>query len=73
MSPKKCKLFGLSGLELQTTYNSLLELKRNITYEESNEDADSKGLAPESFRQQVDAILSLLGSKLEGPQVWLKL
>ena len=60
MSSKKRKLSGPSGLELQLAYNSLLKLKKSIVYEESEE---------EGFEQQVDTMLSLLGSKVEGPQV----
>jgi hypothetical protein len=69
MSSKKRKLSGLSGLELQVAYNSLLKLKKTIVYEESEEEKDPSGSAPEGFEQQVDTMLSLLGSKLEGPQV----
>lgn len=69
MSPKRRKLSGLSGLELQLAYNSLLKLKSTIVYEESEEEADPNELASEGFEQQVDTMLSLLGSKLEGPQV----
>ena len=68
MSPKKRKLSGLSGLELQVAYSSLLKLKKTIVYEVSEEE-DPNGPAPEGFEQQVDTMLSLLGSKLEGPQV----
>jgi len=68
-SSKRCKLSGLSGLELQLTYNSLLKLKETIVYEESEEEEDPNGPAPEPFEQQVDTMLYLLGSKLEGPQV----
>jgi hypothetical protein len=65
MSSKKRKLSGLSGLELQLAYNSLLKLKKSIAYEESKEEE----CPPGGFGQQVDMMLSLLGSKLEGPQV----
>ena len=65
----KCKL---SSLELQHAYNSLLKLKRTIVYEES-EESDTNVPAPEGFEQQVDMMLSQLGSKLKGPQVWFKL
>ena len=64
MSSKKRKLSGLSGLELQLAYNSLLKLKKSIVYEEAEEEGP-----PEGFEQQVDTMLSLLGSKLEGPRV----
>ncbi|KAI9509432.1 hypothetical protein F5148DRAFT_1187990 [Russula earlei] len=64
MSSKKRKLSGLTGLELQLAYNSLLKLKKSIVYEESDEEEGPS----EDFDQQVDAMLSLLGSKLEGPQ-----
>jgi hypothetical protein len=56
-------------MELQLAYNSLLKLKKSIVYEESEEEEDP----PEGFEQQVDTMLSLLGSKLEGPQVQPKL
>lgn len=59
------KLSGLSGLELQLAYNSLLKLKKSIVYEESKEEQGSL----EHFGRQVDMMLSVLGSKLEGPQV----
>ena len=62
MSSKKRKLTGFSGLELQLAYNSLLKLKKSIVYEEEE-------CPPEGFEQQVDTMLSLLESKLEGPQV----
>ena len=65
MSSKKRKLSGLSRLEVQLAYNSLLKLKKSIAYEEPEEEEGP----PESFEQQVDTMLSLLGSKLEGPQV----
>lgn len=64
---KKRKLSGLSGLELQLAFNSLLKLKRTIMYEESEGDLNEP--AEESFEQQIDTMLSLMGSKLEGPQV----
>ena len=68
---KKRQLSGLSGLELQLAYNSLLKLKKTIIYEESEEDSevDPNESVSESFDQQVDTMLSLLGSKLEEPQV----
>ena len=46
-------------------------MKKTIIYEESEEDSevDLNEPAPESFEQQVDMMLSLLGTKLEGPQV----
>ena len=65
MSSKNRKLTGFSGLELQLAYNSLLKLKKSIVYEESEEEE----CPPEGFEQQVDTMLSLLESKLEGPQV----
>jgi hypothetical protein len=61
MSSKKRKLTGLSGLELQLAYNSL-KLKKTIVYEESEEEEGPL----EGFEEQVDTMLSLLGSKLEG-------
>ena len=59
------KLSGLSGLELQLAYNSLLKLKKSIDYEESEEEEGPL----EDSGQQVDAMLSFLGSELEGLQV----
>jgi len=55
-------------LELQLAYNSLLKLKKSIVYEESEQETDPNEPAPEGFEDQVDSMLSLLGSKLEGPQ-----
>jgi hypothetical protein len=70
MSPKKCNLSGLSGSELQLAYNHLLILKRTIE-EESKDDkeADPNEPAPDGFKQHIDTMLTLLWSKLEGPQV----
>jgi hypothetical protein len=59
---------GLSGSELQLAYNTLLEVKRTLVYEES-EGADPNEPAPGDFEQELDTLLSLLGSRLEGPQV----
>ena len=61
---KKRNLSGLSSLELQLAYNSLLKLKNTFLYEESN-DADLDEISPESFEQQIERILSLMKSKLE--------
>jgi hypothetical protein len=47
---KKRKLSGLSGLELQLVYNSLLKLKKSIVYEEPEEEEGPL----EGFEQQVD-------------------
>ena len=58
-------LSGLSGLDLQHAYGSLLKVKKTIVYEESEEDSE--------VDQQVDTVLSLLRSKPEEPQVWLEL
>ena len=55
------KLSGLSGLDLQHAYGSLLKVKITIVYEESEEDSE--------VDQQVDTVLSLLRSKPEEPQV----
>ncbi|KIJ06849.1 hypothetical protein PAXINDRAFT_19947 [Paxillus involutus ATCC 200175] len=68
MLSKKRKLSGLTGMELRVAYNSLLKLKKAIVYEESEEEEDPDAPSPESFEEQVDTMLSLLGSKLEGPQ-----
>ena len=69
MSSKKRKLSGLTGLELRLAYQSLLKLKKSIVYEESEESEESEEDPPESFEEQLDRMLSLLGSRLEGPQV----
>ena len=68
---KQRKLSGLGILELQLAYRSFLKLKKAIVYEKSEDDLeiDSNESAPENFEQEVDTMLSLLGSKLEGPQV----
>lgn len=72
---KKRKLSGLSGLRLRAAYNSLLQLKESIVVEKFKEDSkrDPNEPALEGFVQQVDTMLALLGSKLEGPQVCLEL
>ena len=65
MSP----ISSLSGSELQFVYDFLLRLKRTIVNGESKVVADRDEPVPECSEQQVDTILSLLGSKMEGPQV----
>ena len=72
LRPKKCKLSGLTGLELQMAFKALLKLKSMITYKESEEvvDLNKPACGPEIFKQQVDMMISMLGEKLEGPQVW---
>ena len=59
MSSKKRKISGLSGLELQLAYNSLLKLKKSIVYQASEEEEGPL----ESFEEQVDTMLSLLGTR----------
>ena len=60
---KKPKLAGIGGVELQLAYNSLLKLKKSFMYDETEEESevDPNELAPESFEQHVDKMLSLLG------------
>jgi hypothetical protein len=58
----------MSSKELQLAYKSLLKLKKSIVYDETEESEEEEGLS-EYFEQQVDKMLSLLGSKLEGPRV----
>jgi hypothetical protein len=70
---KKRKLSGLTGMELQLAYTSLLKLKSALVYEESEETEDPDEPAPETFERQVDTMIALLGSRLEGPEVWLTL
>lgn len=69
MSHVTRKLFGLSGLEFQVAYNALLRLKEGFFYDESESKADPNEPTPEGFEQQVDTMLSMMGSKLQGPQV----
>lgn len=68
---KKRKLSGLSGLELQMAYNALCRLKSSFVLvdEESESEAVPNEPAPEGFEEQVDTMLSMMGSKLHGPQV----
>ncbi|KAH8994628.1 hypothetical protein EDB92DRAFT_1850465 [Lactarius akahatsu] len=79
MLPKFC---GLSGMELQLAFNSLLRLKRAIEYglesEPPSGDSNSDVASLDGLEQQIDTTLSLLGSKLElqveGSQdIWTKL
>ncbi|KAH9042966.1 eukaryotic translation initiation factor eIF2A-domain-containing protein [Lactarius deliciosus] len=65
---------GPSGMELQLAFNSLLRLKRAIEYEglesephaePASGDSNSDVASPDGLKQQIDTILSLLGSKLE--------
>ncbi|KAG2072105.1 hypothetical protein BDR04DRAFT_1117313 [Suillus decipiens] len=64
MPPKKRKLSCLSGFELRQAYNSLIKLKQTAVYEASEEkDPDEEG-----FEEQIDTLISLLESKLEGPK-----
>ena len=68
---KKRKLSGPSGLELQMAYDALRKLRASFVLvdEESESDADASEPAPEGFEEQVDTMLSLMGLKLQGPQV----
>jgi hypothetical protein len=66
MSSKKRKLSGLTGLELQLAYDSILKLKKTIVNEGEEEEDEP---AAESLGQQVNMMLRVLGSRLEGPQV----
>lgn len=66
MPPKKRKLSSLSGFELRQAYNSLVKLKQFVVYEAPEEE---EGLDEEGFEEQIDMVISLLGSKLEGPKV----
>jgi hypothetical protein len=58
---------ALSGVELQLAYNSLVKLKKTLAYEESEEEADEP--AEGDFERQIDMMLTLFESRLEGPQV----
>lgn len=70
MSSKKRKLSRLSGLELQMAYNALLKLRASFVLdEESESEVDPNEPVPEGFDEQVDTMLSMMGSKLQGPQV----
>ena len=57
---------------MQVAYKSLLQLKQSLIYVSCEEEADPNEPLPETFEEQVDAMLSLLQSKLEGPQVCVK-
>lgn len=62
MPPKKCKLSGLSRFELRQAYNSLIKLKQTAVHETSDEEDPGE----EGFEEQIDTMISLLESKLEG-------
>lgn len=68
---KKRKLSGLSGLELRMAYDALRKLRAGFVLvdEESEPEADKNEPTPEGFEEQVDTMLSMMGSKLHGPQV----
>ncbi|KAG2033309.1 hypothetical protein BDR03DRAFT_697040 [Suillus americanus] len=70
MPPKKRKLSGLSGLELQFAHEGLVKLQKSLVYEEAEEEEGEEegGRAPENFREQLKNMVSLLGSKVEGPR-----
>ncbi|PPQ98006.1 hypothetical protein CVT26_003068 [Gymnopilus dilepis] len=67
---KKRKLSGLSGLELRMAYEALRRLKSSFVSadEESDSEADPDAPALEGFEDQVDAMLTMMGSRLGGPQ-----
>jgi hypothetical protein len=65
MPPEKCKLSSLSRFELRQAYNSLIKLKQTAVHEAfKEEDPDEEG-----FEEQIDTMISLLESKLEGSKV----
>ena len=68
---KKRKFSGLSGLELRMAYDALRKLRASFALvdEESESEADTSELTPEGFEEQVDTMLSVMGSKLQEPQV----
>jgi hypothetical protein len=69
---KKCKLSGLSGEEFQQAHDCLVRLKDIVAREEFEEGEDREGrreAAHETAELQVDIILSLFKSKLDGTQV----
>jgi len=66
MSSKEPKLSSLSGLEKQL-YGSFLRLKESISI--VCEESEEKQGPLDGYEQQVDLMISLLGSKLEGRQV----
>ena len=68
MANKKRKLSGLSGSELLIAYNSLLKLKNTLTYTESEEETPSENPL-EDFDEQVDSMIEMLKSRVEGPNV----
>lgn len=65
-SSEEHELSGLSESELQHVYNCSLKLKKSVVYQKSEEHPNRP--APEDFEQQLNRLLSLLRSKLEGPE-----
>lgn len=62
MPPKKRKPSSLNMFELRQAYNSLIKLRHTAVHEASEEgDPDEEG-----FEEQIDTMISLLESKLEG-------
>jgi hypothetical protein len=72
MVNKKRKLSGLSGSELLIAYNSLLKLKDTLAYTEFEEEeipANTNETLLEGFDEQVDSMIEMLKSRLEGLNV----
>jgi hypothetical protein len=68
---KKRKHSGLTGLELLQALKALDTLKKTKIDEgfEDTEEEDTNDSAPEDIVEQIDRLLAVLGSKLEGPHV----
>jgi hypothetical protein len=67
---KKRKLSGLSSLELQMAFNSLYKLKQCFIYEDISEEETALNKPPvPDLEEEIDKMLFLLGSRLDGPRV----
>ena len=67
---KKRKLSGLNDTELSLAYDALTKLRASFQYEfvdEQVEDAESVNV--DRLEEQLDGLLSLMKSRLEGPKV----
>ena len=65
--PKKHKMSGLSGLELELVYQSLKSLQ-NTVFEDQELSADDDGKP--DFAEVLTDLLGMMRARLDGPQVW---
>ena len=64
--PKRRKTSGLSGLELELSYNSLKTLQSSLVFSEQESSADD---TKPDFAEVLSDLLEMMRARLNGPQV----